>query len=123
MTFTRRTSAQAVPICKRVLTAPPTLYLRSRCGLNMVRLQKAIYGLKQAGRKWYDALLRILTDIGFSVSGADPGVFVAHEGGHILILAVHVDNCIITESSLESIKDFKMKLNDRYALTDLGPIQ
>ena len=90
---------------------------------SVVRLQKVIYGLKQAGRKWYDALSRILTDIGFSVSGADPGVFVACEGEHILILAVHVNDCIITGSSPELIKDFKMKLNDRYALTDLGPVQ
>ena len=34
MTVTGRTSAQAVPVCVRVLTAPPTLYIKSRCGLN-----------------------------------------------------------------------------------------
>ena len=34
MTFTRRISAQAVPVYMRVLTAPPTLYLKSHCGLN-----------------------------------------------------------------------------------------
>ena len=34
--ITRRTSAQAVPVCVRVLTAPPTLYFKSRCGLNNV---------------------------------------------------------------------------------------
>ena len=32
--FTRRTSAQAVPVCVRVLTAPPILYIKSHCGLN-----------------------------------------------------------------------------------------
>ena len=89
----------------------------------MVCLQKAIYGLKQARQKWYDALSCILMDIGFSVSGADLGVFVAREGRHILILAVHIDDCVITGSSPELIKDFKMKLNDRYALMDLGPVQ
>ena len=89
----------------------------------MVCLQKVIYGLKQAGRKWYDALSRILTDIDFRVSEVDLGVFMAHKGRHILILAAHVDDCVITGSSPELIKDFKMKLNNRYALTDLGPIQ
>ena len=90
---------------------------------SVVCLQKAIYRLKQAGRKWYDALSRILTDIGFSVSGVDLGVFVAREGRHILILAAHVNDCVITGSSPELIKDFKIKLNDCYALTDLGPVQ
>ena len=38
MTFIRRTSAQVVPVCVRVLTAPPTLYLKSRCGPNILPL-------------------------------------------------------------------------------------
>ena len=67
--------------------------------------------------------MRILTDIGFCVSGADPGVSVARKGKHVLILAAHVDDCMITGSSPELINDFKRKLNDRYALTDLGPVQ
>ena len=85
-------------------------------------LQKVIYRLKQAGRKWYDALTCVLTDISFHVSGADPGVFVACKGEHILILAAHVDDCIITNSSLQLIKEFKQKLHDCYTLTDLGPV-
>ena len=85
-------------------------------------LQKAIYGLKQAGQKWYNTLTCILTDIGFRISSADPGVFVACKGEHILILTAHVDDCIITGSSPELIQDFKQKLNDCYALTDLGPV-
>lgn len=89
----------------------------------VVRLRKAIYGLEQAGRKCYDALSRILTDIGFSVSGANPGVFAARKGDHVLKLAAHVDDCIITGSSPELVKDFKQKLNDRYAPTDLGPVE
>ena len=64
----------------------------------------------------------MLTDIGFRVSGADPRVFVAHKGEHVLILTAHVDDCIITGSSLQLIKEFKQKLHDCYTLTDLGPI-
>ena len=30
------------------------------------KLSKSLYGLKQAGRKWYDALCRVLADIGFN---------------------------------------------------------
>ena len=32
------------------------------------RLCKVLYGLKQAGRKWYDTLSHALADIGFSVT-------------------------------------------------------
>ena len=43
----------------------------------VVKLKKSLYGLKQAGRKWYDALCRSLAEIGFTRSMADPVVFYA----------------------------------------------
>ena len=91
-------------------------------GGTVLRLRKALYGLKQAGRKWYEALSSALADIGFRVSSADPGVFIARIGPDILILAAHVDDCILTGSSPELISEYKLKLNDRYSLTDLGPV-
>ncbi|TFY77263.1 hypothetical protein EWM64_g6750 [Hericium alpestre] len=90
---------------------------------NLVKkLLKSIYGLKQAGRKWYDALCRALADLGFQVTKSDPGVFYARVEKHIIILAIHVDDCAMTGSSPKLLKDFKEKLNEQYALTDLGPI-
>jgi hypothetical protein len=86
------------------------------------RLCKALYGLKQAGQKWYDTLSRALADIGFSVSQADPGVFIAKISEDILILAVHVDDCIFTGSSALLITEYKDKINSCYAFKDLGPI-
>jgi transposase InsO family protein len=86
------------------------------------RLHKSLYGLKQAGRKWYEALSHALADLGFRASTADPGVFLAKIDKHILILAIHVDDCILTGSSPKLIADYKDKFNSRYTLTDLGPI-
>ena len=86
------------------------------------RLRKSLYGLKQAGRKWYDALSRALANLGFRTTQADPGVFVAYDQGHILILVVHVDDCTFTGSSAKLIFAYKKKINDCYVLTDLGPI-
>ena len=88
----------------------------------MKRLKKSLYGLKQAGCKWYDTLVRALMSLDFHVTHADPGVFYAHIGKEVLILAVHVDDCILTGSSSELITLYKQKLNNCYALTDLGPV-
>jgi transposase InsO family protein len=91
-------------------------------GEHVKHLKKSLYGLKQAGRKWYDTLCRALTDLGFRVNDADPGVFSARNNEHTTILAVHVDDCLITGSSPSIISDYKRKLHSRYSLTDLGPI-
>jgi len=63
-----------------------------------------------------------VTDLGFWVTGADPGVFIAHIKKHILVLAVHVDDCMMTGSSPKLIVAYKGKLHKRYALTDLRPV-
>ena len=85
------------------------------------KLNKSLYGLKQAGRKWYDALCKALAEIGFKKSEADPAVFYAKSGNDIAILACHVDDCTITGSSKELVQSYKDKLKQKYSLTDLGP--
>jgi hypothetical protein len=85
-------------------------------------LKKSLYGLKQAGRRWYDTLSSALTKISFCISKANLGIFYLRVQCDILILAVHVNNCILTGSSSQLIIDYKKKINAQYLLTDLGPI-
>src|SRR5271168_4268763 len=42
-------------------------------------------------------------------------------GTHIVILAVHVDDCMVTGSSEKLVNVFKREMNEKYRLTDLGP--
>jgi hypothetical protein len=50
----------------------------------VVKLHKSIYGLKQAGKKWYDSLSRSLADIGFQKSEADPAIYI-YKSTHVLV--------------------------------------
>src|SRR6266404_1876525 len=86
------------------------------------RLHKSLYSLKQAGRHWYDTLSHTLADLGFQKIHADLGVFYTCSEETLLILAVHVDDCIITGNSPAGIKDFKKQVHEHYAITDIGPI-
>ena len=80
-----------------------------------MRLKKSLYGLKQAGQKWYEALVHALIDLGFRVTQADPGIFYLRMEVHIIILVIHVDDCIITSSSAKLINAYKTKFNMHYA--------
>ena len=109
------------------LNADEVIYMQTPPGVSpgetsVKRLKKSLYGLKQAGRRWYDTLTRALAGLGFRTSQADPGVFYARVDNHILILPVHVDDCMLTGSSAKLIAEYKNKLNQCYALTDLGPV-
>jgi hypothetical protein len=52
---------------------------------------------------------------------ANFGVFCAHIGGDIILLAIHVDDCVLTGSSVGLLTEFKQKVSTIYKLTDLGP--
>jgi reverse transcriptase-like protein len=99
---------------------PPRYETQGECSVK--QLHKLLYGLKQAGQKWYEALSSALTDLGFCISSANPGVFYAYIQEHILILAIHINDCAFTSSSPTLIAKYKHKLDACYSLTDLGPI-
>ena len=84
------------------------------------RLLKALYGLKQGAKNWYDSLRKALLKLGFTRSEADHGVFYKEVGKDIIILAFHVDDGMVTGSSVALINKFKVDMNAKYKLTDLG---
>ena len=49
-------------------------------------------------------------------------MFYNQIGEHILILIMHVDDCMFTGSSARLILEYKDKFNAQYTLTDLGQI-
>jgi hypothetical protein len=53
---------------------------------------------------------------------ANLGVFYTHIGGDIILLAIHIDNCVFTGSNIALLTEFKLKFVAIYKLTDLGPI-
>lgn len=71
-------------------------------GENLVcKLQKAIYGLKQAPRAWHKELKRVLTQLGFSPSIADPALFLRKEkDGTLSFVLTYVDDFLFAVSHL-----------------------
>nr|GFA98886.1 hypothetical protein [Tanacetum cinerariifolium] len=58
------------------------------------RLKKALYGLIQAPRTWYDELSNFLVSNGFSKGSIDPTLFITKHRGDILLVQIYVDDII-----------------------------
>jgi reverse transcriptase-like protein len=86
------------------------------------RLLKSLYGLKQGSRNWYDTLHKAMVELGFTRSEADRGIFFKRIGKDILIVGVHVDDGMVTGNNTALIKRFKVDINKKYRITDLGPV-
>ena len=99
-----------------------TIYLKLPDG-TLHQLQRAIYGLKQAGRQWYSRFNTSLERFGLKRLNGDPCCYHMLNGQDTLIVMIHVDDAIITGSNPATIAAFKKALKDEYRLTDLGPIK
>lgn len=87
-------------------------------GSNKVcRLNKAIYGLKQAGRQWNFKLDTALRGFGLAKSKLDPCIYFS--GDLCLMIAIYVDDFLLfykRETELTTVKD----LHGTFRMKDLG---
>ncbi|GJX11068.1 retrovirus-related pol polyprotein from transposon TNT 1-94 [Tanacetum coccineum] len=61
---------------------------------HVYKLKKALYGLIQAPRAWYDLLFKFLLYQEFSKGTLDPTLFIRRQGKDILMVQIYVDDII-----------------------------
>lgn len=82
------------------------------------RLNKAIYGLRQAGRRWYAKLDETLRNIGLTPANADPCVYV--DSGKLTFILVYVDDILVVSNDIQRENQIKEKLARSLKIKDLG---
>jgi len=84
------------------------------------RLKKSLYGLKQAGRKWYAKLSSFLLSHNYKISTADHSLFQQHDGKHTTTLLVYVDDIILTGTNPMEISTITSLLHNFFHIKNLG---
>jgi hypothetical protein len=82
----------------------------------VLRLRKALYGLRQAPRAWNAKLDAMMTSLGFQRSKSEHAMY-AHRN---LLVGVYVDDLVITGSSIDEIQRFKTEMKNTFRMSDLG---
>ena len=87
----------------------------------LCRLKRALYGLKEAPRSWYERIDSYLMKLGFTRSNVDPNLHFKVHREKPLILVLYVDDLflkgtdtLIHQCNRELFVEFEMK--------DLGPM-
>ncbi len=89
----------------------------------VLKLKKSLYGLKQSPRAWFDRLRRAMCNMGYKQCNSDHTVFYYHSGGRVTILAVYVDDMIITGNDPLNISQLKKNLSKEFEVKDLGQLR
>ena len=84
------------------------------------RLNKSIYGLKQAPKCWNSSLDNFIKELKFKQSSSDSCIYVNIENRVPCYIAVYVDDIIIASESVEQINNLKCSLSGKYNMKDLG---
>lgn len=85
--------------------------------LKIAKLLRPIYGLKQSGRNWNNAIDEFLIKNGFERFKANNCVYTY---GNDLILTLYVDDIILFAQSIDKVNEVKTLLMSEYEIRDLG---
>lgn len=81
-----------------------------------------MYGLRQAPRAWYAKLNQSLESLGFARCPYENAVYTKGKEINCLIIAVYVDDILITGENVQKIEEFKREMGKKFEMTDLGKL-
>ena len=105
------------------MQVPPGHPSRDAKGNRVVlKLNKSLYGLKQAGRVWNKLLIKSLIAWGFHQSTIDVCLFTLVVGSNIIWLLVWVDDIIIVDNDSHLRARFASWLQTQFPIDDRGQL-
>ncbi|GJZ76730.1 retrotransposon protein, putative, ty1-copia subclass, partial [Tanacetum coccineum] len=84
------------------------------------KLQRSIYGLKQASRSWNKRFDEEIKRFGFTQNLDEPCVYQKASGSNVTFLNLYADGIIIMENHIPSLQSVKDYLGKCFAMKDLG---
>ncbi|GJR53454.1 retrotransposon protein, putative, ty1-copia subclass [Tanacetum coccineum] len=84
------------------------------------KLQRSIYGLKQASRSWNKRFDEEIKKFGFAQNLDEPCVYQKASRSNVTFLILYVDDIIIMGNRIPSLQSVKSYLGKCFAMKDLG---
>ncbi|GKC38537.1 retrotransposon protein, putative, ty1-copia subclass [Tanacetum coccineum] len=84
------------------------------------KLQRSIYGLKQASRSWNKRFDEEIKKFGFHQNLDEPCVYQKASGSNVIFLILYVDDIILMGNHIPSLQEVKDYLGKCFSMKDLG---
>lgn len=89
----------------------------------VLKLDKALYGLRESPRAWYDCFDEYLRDLNFERSENDNCLYILKMKDDYLYLILFVDDLLICGNNKEELNKIKGLLLKKFKIKDLGIIK
>ena len=84
------------------------------------KLNKSIYGLKQASRPWFLKFNEVIMTFGFRENIVDQCIYTKVSGSNIIFLVLYVDDILLASNSLAMLHATKTFLSKNFEMKDMG---
>ncbi|GJT99064.1 putative ribonuclease H-like domain-containing protein [Tanacetum coccineum] len=86
------------------------------------KVEKALYGLHQAPRAWYETLSTYLLDNGFQRGKIDKTLFIKRDKSDILLVQVYVDDIIFRSTRKKMCTEFEKMMHKKFQMSSMGEL-
>ncbi|GJT77794.1 putative ribonuclease H-like domain-containing protein [Tanacetum coccineum] len=86
------------------------------------KVEKALYGLHQAPKAWYETLSTYLNENRFRRGSIDKTLFIKKDKGDILLVQVYVDDIIFGSTKKSLCDEFKGLMHKRFQMSSIGEL-
>ncbi|GKB17095.1 putative ribonuclease H-like domain-containing protein [Tanacetum coccineum] len=86
------------------------------------KVEKALYGLHQAPRAWYETLSTYLLDNGFQRGKIDKTLFIKRDKSDILLVQVYVDDIIFGSTRKKMCTEFEKMMRKNFQMSSMGEL-
>ncbi|GJV89548.1 putative ribonuclease H-like domain-containing protein [Tanacetum coccineum] len=86
------------------------------------KVEKALYGLHQAPKVWYETLSTYLLDNGFQRGKIDKTLFIRRDKGDILLVQVYVDDNIFGSTKKSLCTEFEKMMYKKFQMSYMGEL-
>nr|GFC60661.1 putative ribonuclease H-like domain-containing protein [Tanacetum cinerariifolium] len=86
------------------------------------KVKKALYGLHQAPKAWYETLSTYLLNNGFKRGQINKTLFIKRNKCDILLVQVYVDDIIFGSTKKEMCDAFKILMHEKFQMSSMGEL-
>jgi uncharacterized membrane protein YciS (DUF1049 family) len=86
------------------------------------KVVKALYGLHQAPRAWYERLSTFLLQHGYMRGAIDKTLFIKRDKKDIMLVQVYVDDIIFGATKQSMVKEFEQLMQQEFQMSSMGEL-
>jgi hypothetical protein len=100
----------------------PEDFVDSKDANKVCKLQRSIYGLKQASRSWNLRFDEVIKGFGFLQNTEESCIYKKMSGSSVSFLVLYVDDILLIGNDVQMLNSVKEYLNSKFSMKDMGEV-